>query len=189
MEMNMGYKSGFVAIIGKPNAGKSTVMNSILGEKIAAVSSKPNTTRNRIFGIHSTEEYQIVFLDTPGIHTPKDKLNKFMVNQAYSAFGEADVICLIVVAGKKPDQEYETMIKHLKPFKGNTMLIINKTDLTDEDNAKQTAEKFNSLYQFDKTLLVSALNPADIEKVENEIIPLLPEQPPYFPVDILTTAP
>ncbi len=189
MEMDINYKAGFVAIIGKPNAGKSTIMNAILGEKIAAVSHKPNTTRNRISGIHSTQNYQMVFLDTPGIHLPKQKINKIMVNEAYGVFGDADVICFIVVAGEKPDSEHETIIKHLKPFVGKVILVVNKTDLISKEKKQNTIELFNKLYSFDKTISVSALNTEHVKQIEKAVVPYLPGNLPYFPVDILTTSP
>lgn len=189
MEMEIDFKSGFVAIIGKPNAGKSTIMNAVLGEKIAAVTHKPNTTRNRIHGIHSTGEYQMVFLDTPGIHLPSGKVNKFMVNEAFTVFGDADVICFVVTAGKKPDSEHETIIKHMKSFNGKTILVINKTDLVSNEQAIETQNAFKNLCSFDKTVMISAINNDSVKHLEKEIYPLLPGNAPYFPLDILTTSP
>lgn len=182
------YKSGFVAIIGKPNVGKSTILNGLIKEKIAAVSHKPNTTRNRILGIYSQKNCQIIFLDTPGIHNPKNKINKFMVGEAFSVFGDADVICLVTAAGELPDSDTETIIKHIKNFSGSAILVINKTDIAFREEIDKTKNAFVALFPFKTVLETSALKIKNIEKIIETIIPLLPGNQPYFPEDIITSS-
>ena len=136
-------KTGFIAIVGRPNVGKSTLMNGILGEKIAIVSSKPQTTRNKIIGIHTRDNQQFVFLDTPGIHKPQNKLGDFMVKTANSTMQEADVIVLVTECGKEPTHVEKGIIEYIKKAKLPSILVLNKTDLC---NANQVGDSI-LLYQ------------------------------------------
>ena len=122
-------KTGFIAIVGRPNVGKSTLMNKILGEKVAIVSNKPQTTRNRIIGIHTVGEDQFVFLDTPGLHTPKDRLGDFMVKTADDTMREADAVVLVVDAGKPISHVERNVIDYIKASGCGSVLVLNKTDL------------------------------------------------------------
>jgi GTP-binding protein Era len=180
------HKSGFIAISGRPNVGKSTLLNSILKEKISAVSSKPNTTRNRILGIHTSDDFQMVFLDTPGIHTPKDKLNKFMVNQAYTSFEEADIICFLVESGEKAGFENNEIIENLKRYNTPKILVVNKSDKANAKISEETKELFISLLDFSESVIISALNPSDINVFLEKIKTFLPVQEAFFPDDIIT---
>ena len=122
-------KTGFIAIVGRPNVGKSTLMNAILGEKVAIVSNKPQTTRNRIIGIHTKDETQFVFLDTPGIHTPKNSLGEFMVKTANSTMTDADAVILVVDVSKEISSVEQNVIKYLKQSGLPSIIALNKVDL------------------------------------------------------------
>lgn len=189
MNMNeINFRAGYVAIIGRPNVGKSTLLNNILGEKIAAVSRKPQTTRNRILGIHTLDNFQIVFLDTPGIHTAKDKINKFMVKEALGVLGDADLVLYLIDSMADPGPQDETIIKHLKNYNGKKILVANKIDLTGKNRLNTVIEKFTSLCDFDTTINISAIDKKYVNQLVDSIVPFLPEGPPYYPEDIISSA-
>lgn len=179
------FKSGFVAIIGRPNVGKSTLLNAILGEKIAIVSEKPQTTRNRIRGIKNTENCQIIFLDTPGIHEAKGYLNEFMVKEALSALEDVDVIIYLVEAIKKIKDE-EFIIQNLKKVKCPVILGINKVDIVRKDNLLPLIDEYSKAFLFKEIIPLSATKGEGIDELLKIVIELLPEGPKYFPEDILT---
>ena len=181
----MSFKSGFVAIIGRPNVGKSTLLNAILGEKIAIVSEKPQTTRNRIRGIKNTENCQIIFLDTPGIHEAKGYLNEFMVKEALSALEDVDVIIYLVEAIKKIKDE-EFIIQNLKKVKCPVILGINKVDIVRKDNILPLIDEYSKAFPFKEIIPLSAMKGVGIDELLKIVIELLPEGPKYFPEDILT---
>lgn len=185
---NMPFKSGFVAIIGRPNVGKSTLLNAILGEKISIVSQKPQTTRNRIRGIKNIENAQIVFLDTPGIHDAKGYLNEFMVKEAMSALEDIDVVIYLVEAGKKTEEE-NFIIENLKKIKCHVILGINKADMAQKNKLLPLIDEYSKLYRFKEVMPLSALKGEGISELVNLIIELLPEGPKYFAEDILTDQP
>lgn len=185
----MSFKSGFVAIIGRPNVGKSTLLNAILGEKIAIVSAKPQTTRNRIRGIKSTENAQIVFLDTPGIHEAKGYLNEFMVKEALAAIGDVDTIIYLVEATKKIEEDDKFIIENLKRIKQPVILCINKVDIVIKDNLLPLIDEYSKAYAFKEITPLSAIKGEGVEELLNIIIKTLPEGPKYFPEDILTDQP
>lgn len=185
----MSFKSGFVAIIGRPNVGKSTLLNAILGEKIAIVSAKPQTTRNRIRGIKSTENAQIVFLDTPGIHEAKGYLNEFMVKEALAAIGDVDTIIYLVEAAKKIEEDDKFIIENLKRIKQPVILCINKVDIVIKDNLLPLIDEYSKAYAFKEITPLSAIKGEGVEELLNIIIKTLPEGPKYFPEDILTDQP
>lgn len=185
----MKFKSGFVTIIGRPNVGKSTLMNQIIGEKIAIMSDKPQTTRNRIRSIYTKEDYQIVFLDTPGLHKPKTKLGEYMVKSAQQTLNEVDVVLLLVdeTADMGPGDQY--ILEMLRSVKTPIILVINKID-------KILPEAFEKIYHvykeqkiFHDIMGISALQDKNVEKLLHKIVELLPEGPQYFPGDMITDQP
>lgn len=183
----MKYKSGFVSIVGRPNVGKSTLLNSILGEKIAAVSPKPQTTRTRIMGVVTDEDAQMVFLDTPGIHKPKNKLGKFMEKVAEQTTGEADVVLYML---DSTNYNIDTDSEILSSIKAdNVFLIINKTDKVGKPDILPIISEFSKLKDFVEIIPVSALHKDGLELLAKSIKNYLPEGPKFFPDDTLTDQP
>ncbi len=189
----MSFKSGFVSIIGSPNVGKSTLLNIILGEKVAIVSPKPQTTRNKITGIKSLKDCQIVFLDTPGIHRAKKELNILMLKQALSALKDVDAIIYMVSANKIIDDDERYIIDSFKNIKIPVLLCINKIDLVRKDSLLPLIDEYSNLYKFKEIIPISCKkndNPERfIDRLLEIIIKLLPEGPKYFPDDIFTDLP
>ena len=189
----MPFKSGFVAIIGRPNVGKSTLLNAILGEKIAIVSKKPQTTRNKIRGIKNMENAQIIFLDTPGIHTAKGYLNKFMVKEALSALEDVDCIIYMVEATREVIEEELFIIENFKKVAPDgqppIILCINKTDMAEKNKLLPLIDQYSRLYAFKEIIPLSAAKGEGVDELLKLIIQLLPEGPKYFPEDILTDLP
>ena len=182
-------KSGFVGIIGRPNVGKSTLLNAIIGEKIAIISPKPQTTRNTIRGIYSKENLQMVFIDTPGIHKPKNKLGSFMTEQALRTFEGVDAIILIIddELGKGPGDAY--ILDLLKEVKTPKILAINKIDTMEPDMYKRVFEEYESFNVFEKILGISALNGKNIPVLLDELSGFMKEGPAYFPSEMITDHP
>jgi GTP-binding protein Era len=182
------FKSGFVAIAGTPNAGKSTLLNRMLGEKISITSKKPQTTRNRILGVLHRAGSQIVFYDTPGLFKAKDKLNVRIVDAALSAVGDADLI-LIVIDAAHPDPNSERfLVKQLHKLTRPVILALNKIDLVEKSNLLQIIDKWSRAYQFKEVVPISAAEGIQIEELIAAMAKLLPYGPPYFPEDTLTDA-
>lgn len=186
--INNEFKSGFVSIIGRPNVGKSTLLNAIIGEKIVITSDKPQTTRNRIQGIHNIPSGQIVFIDTPGIHTGRSRLNKSMVDVARSAISGVDLLLLVVDATAHADAEFIHDI--LKNVKIPVVLVLNKIDLLSDKNLvlKKIAD-WASLHPFKEIVPISAGRNDGVEHLVSVISGYLPEGPAMFPDDILTDMP
>ncbi|CAH1851999.1 GTPase Era [Convivina intestini] len=186
-----GFKSGFVAIIGRPNVGKSTLLNRIVGEKIAIMSDKAQTTRNKIQGIYTTDDAQVVFIDTPGVHKPQNSLGDFMVKSAFSALHEADAIWFMVDASQERGRGDNFIIDRLKEVKSTPIyLIINKIDLLPKD---QLFEVINS-YQEDapqwaEVFPISATEGDNVPELLDGVIDQLEEGPQYFDSDQLTDHP
>lgn len=183
------YKSGFVTIIGRPNVGKSTILNHIIGEKVSIISNKPQTTRNKIQCVYTEKDYQIVFLDTPGIHKPKNRLGEHMVKTSKSTLGEVDLITFMVDNNKTIDDLDRYIISQLKGINTPKVLLINKIDKvkkTDIANLMNMYKKFNI---FDDIIPVSAINGTNIEEYLNTIKKILPEGPQYFSEDMITDQP
>lgn len=186
----MAFKSGFVSIVGRPNVGKSTLLNRFTGEKIAIMSDKPQTTRNSIRAIDTGDDYQIIYIDTPGIHRPKTKLGDFMVNIAKDSLNEVDLILFLVEA---PDMEPGPgdlyIIEQLKKVRTPVFCLINKIDLVEKDRILPVISVYKELMDFSQIIPVSALENKSVEIVKKEIKKILPEGPKYFPEDMITDQP
>ncbi len=182
------FKSGFIAIIGRPNVGKSTLLNHLLGEKIAIISDKPQTTRNRILGIVNPPGAQLVFIDTPGIHKPMHKMNEYMVNAALATYNEVDVILLLVEATTPPGAGDQFIIETLLKVTTPVFLLINKVDLVKKDTLLPLIGEYSKLYNFAEIIPVSALR-GDVGDLFDVIVRRLSKGPKYFPEDQLTDQP
>lgn len=182
-------KTAFIAIVGRPNVGKSTLLNAILGEKIAIVSSKPQTTRNRITGIHTVDEKQYVFLDTPGIHKPRTKLGDYMVKSATGAIGSSDIVILIAEADKPAGDIEKSIIQQIKRTQIPCILVLNKIDLADREKLAKTISDYAELHDFASVIPISALKEKNINIILDELEPFLVESEWFFPDDIVTDQP
>ncbi len=185
----MGYKSGFVSIIGRPNVGKSTLLNCIIGEKISIISNKPQTTRNKIQCVYTGNDYQIIFLDTPGIHKPKNKLGEYMVKVAKDTLSEVDVVVLMVDNSLKIGPGDKYILEQIKNIKTPKILLINKIDKIKSSDVDIIFENYKSTGIFEDIIPISALNGAGIDKFLKVIKEYLPEGPKYFPEDMITDQP
>lgn len=183
------FKSGFVSIIGRPNVGKSTLLNILLGEKLAIISPKPQTTRNRILGIKNLPAGQIVFLDTPGIHKSPLKLNQAMVKTALATYNEVDVICFLIEANRPYHEENDFILQTLAKVTKPIFLVINKIDLVRKEELLPIMEKYSSLRKFEQIIPISALQGEGVDILVQELLPILPEGPRYFPEDMVTDLP
>lgn len=183
------YKSGFVSIVGRPNVGKSTLLNHILGQKIAIATDKPQTTRNRILGIHTMDEAQILFLDTPGIHKGKGRLNRFMVDQALSACSDVDLIMFLVEANAPPGGGDSFVMDVLQRSETPVILVINKIDLVPRESLLPLIETYSNLFDFAEIFPVSAAKGEGTEALVERIRELLPQGSPYYPEDMITDLP
>ncbi len=188
MKANENFKSGFVCIIGEPNVGKSTLLNRLLGEKIAIISKKPQTTRNKITGIYTEDSFQIVFLDTPGIHKPKHRLGGAMVKAAESAVEGVDCILFLITPTVKMQNSLE-IIEKLKKGNCPVFLIINKSDEIEKGKLLPIIEKYQVLYDFKEIIPMSALTGDNCDELIPAILKYLPKGPKYFPDDMITDQP
>ncbi len=182
-------KSGFISIIGRPNVGKSTLLNAILGEKIAITTQKPQTTRNTIRGIYTDDDAQLVFLDTPGIHKAKNKLGEYMTGSAINTFKEVDAILFLVDDSIKrgPGDKYITEL--LKTIKVPKFLLINKIDKIEADEYKKIYDEYEELNLFDKIIGVSAIENKNVDIVVQNLKNIVPDGPMYFPKEMSTDQP
>jgi GTPase len=183
------FKSGFVTIIGRPNVGKSTLMNALLGEKLAIVSDKPQTTRNKITGILTKKEAQVIFLDTPGIHAHKGLLNQYMTKVAKDACEEVDLILFMVEADKSPAQDDIDILDFLKGLDTKVFLVINKVDLVKRESVLPLIEKYSKMYGFAEIIPVSSLKKDNVYDLLETVIHSLPEGPRYYPEDEISELP
>jgi GTP-binding protein Era len=180
------FKSGYVAIAGVPNAGKSTLLNRMVGEKISITSKKPQTTRNRILGVLHRTEVQIVFFDTPGVFEAKDKLNVRIVDAALSAVGDADLILVVIdVSQPEPDAE-RFLVKQLQSQARPVILALNKIDLVDKPLVLAGIDKWSKRYEFNEIIPISARHGTQVDELIAAMTGALPTGPPYFPEDTLT---
>ena len=180
------FKSGFITVIGKPNVGKSTMINSLIGEKVAITSPKPQTTRSNLRAVITERDYQMIFIDTPGIHTPKNKLGEYMVSTAAATFGEVDVIVMVCDATDRSlSQNDVRIIEKLKEIKNKPVfLVINKTDAVRKELLLEKIQIYAELYPFHEIIPLSALKREGIEILRNAILECLGEGPQYFPGNI-----
>lgn len=185
----MTFKSGFVAILGRPNVGKSTFLNYVMGQKIAIMSDKAQTTRNKIMGIYTTAEEQIVFIDTPGIHKPKTALGDFMVESAYSTLREVDTVLFMVPADEKRGKGDDMIIERLKVAKVPVILVINKIDKVHPDQLLEQIDDFRNQMPFKEVVPISALQGNNINRLMEILKENLEEGFQYFPNDQITDHP
>jgi GTP-binding protein Era len=185
----MPFKSGFVAIVGRPNAGKSTLVNTLVGQKVAIVSPKPQTTRNRIQGILNREDAQIVLIDTPGIHQPKNVLSRMMMDELQHALEGIDILCLIVDASADYGPGDRFSIEWIKRFHGPVYLLLNKVDRIAKHLLLPLIERYNKEFDFAEIFPISALTGAGCLDLVNSCLTRLPEAPPHFPPDQFTDQP
>ncbi len=187
MKNTEGHKSGYVAILGKPNAGKSTLMNRLLGSKISITTHKPQTTRHQILGIHSEDDYQIIFLDTPGVIDPRYELQKAMMKTVDRARADADIILLIVdvTDHQIPGRIY----KMFSSMKKKIYLVINKIDKVSDQEAEVVASGIQEKFEFDETLFVSAITGVGLQNIMDTIKANLKQGPPFYPKDMLSEQP
>lgn len=188
--MNESFKSGFVTIIGRPNVGKSTLMNHLIGQKIAITSNKPQTTRNRIQTVYTDEKRgQIVFLDTPGIHKAKNKLGEYMVNVAENTLKDVDVVLWLVEPSNFIGAGEQHIIEQLKKINTPVMLIINKIDTVEKEKILEFIDTYRKAYDFEEIIPVSALREINLEDVVDTIFKYLPYGPMFFDEDTVTDQP
>ena len=187
--MQESFKSGFVSIIGRPNVGNSTLINRLVGEKIAIISSKPQTTRNNILGILTEKNMQIVFTDTPGIHEPSSMLAEMMVKSANEAMKDTDAILFLVEPIPNVGRTEEKIIESLKKQKAPVILIINKIDTVQKDILLAVIGKYTEKFDFAAVIPISARRADGIQTVKDELLPFLNEGPQYFPEDMVTDQP
>jgi GTP-binding protein Era len=185
----MAFKSGFVAIIGLPNAGKSTLVNALVGRKVAIVSPRPQTTRNRIQGIVNRENAQIVLIDTPGIHKPNSALNRQMMAEVEIALDGIDVLSLIVDAADKSGAPDSLSLNWVKRFRGDTFLLLNKIDRIAKERLLPLIDIYRREHDFAEIFPISALTGDGLPALVESWVERLPENPPYFPTDQFTDQP
>lgn len=188
-----GFKSGYAVLWGKPNVGKSTLLNYLVGEKIAIVSPKPQTTRNRIVGVVETENAQIVMLDTPGVHHPRHKLGEYLVAEARAALEGADVVLFMVDATEPPtpddERAAELLNNLLREMPTPVLLVVNKIDAISPAMLQERKLLYEALGNYDETVTISALTGEGIPLLLRKIIDRLPEGPPYYPLGTITDQP
>jgi GTP-binding protein Era len=186
---NEQFKSGFVSIIGRPNVGKSTLLNKVIGQKIAIMSDKPQTTRNKIQGVFTSEEGQIVFIDTPGIHKPKHKLGDFMMKTANNTLNEVDLILFVIDAEEGYGKGDQFIIERLKHVNNPVFLVVNKIDKVHPDELLPLIDRYRSKIEFDEVIPISALNGNNVSTLMNQIMEHMEEGPQYYPSDHVTDHP
>ncbi|EOP67005.1 GTPase Era [Bacillus cereus VDM006] len=184
-----GYKSGFVSIIGRPNVGKSTFLNRIIGQKIAIMSDKPQTTRNKIQGVYTENDSQVIFIDTPGIHKPKHKLGDFMVKMAQTTLKEVDIVLFMVNAAEGFGRGEEFIIEKLQETKQPVFLVINKIDQVHPEQLLELIDQYRKLHEFAEIVPISALDGNNVEALIGAIKKYLPEGPQYYPDNQVTDHP
>ena len=181
------FLSGFAAIVGRPNVGKSTMMNAMVGEKVAIVSNRPQTTRNRIMGVATEKDHQIVFLDTPGLHKPRTKLGEYMVKSVQDAMDGIDVLLVLVDVSDVGPQD-RAIVEEMAARKVKKILVLNKTDIVDEAKLMATIQSFSAA-QYDAIVPISARSGKGMGELRKLIVSFLPQGPKYFPDDMMTDQP
>lgn len=186
---NKSFKSGFVAIIGRPNVGKSTLMNQVIGQKIAIMSDKPQTTRNKIHGVYTTEDYQVVFLDTPGIHKRQSKLGDYMNQTALSTLGEVEAVLFLVDASEGIGGGDRYIAEQLKSIRTPVILVMNKIDKIEPTALLPLIEEYRGLHDFAEIVPISAMLGNNVSTLLDQIRKYLPDGPQYYPEDQVTDHP
>lgn len=186
---NTEFKSGFVAVIGRPNVGKSTLVNSLIGQKVAIMSDKPQTTRNKILCVLSTEDAQILFIDTPGIHKPKHKLGEYMVRTAEATLKEVDVILFVVDATEKKGPGEEYILERLHQVSTPVILVVNKIDSLPRQAVLPVIQQYTAIREFAAVVPVSAREKTNLTILIDEIKSRLEQGPQYYPDDMITDQP
>lgn len=186
---NKSFKAGFATIVGRPNVGKSTLMNQLIGQKIAITSNKPQTTRNRIMTVYTDENGQVVFLDTPGIHKAKNKLGKYMMTAANSSIKDADVILWMVEAGKELGNAEKDILEMLKTINTPKLLVINKIDSIKREDVPKTIQYYAAASSFDEIIPVSATEGTNTDELLRCIFKYLPYGEPFYDEDTVTDQP
>ena len=180
------FKSGYVAIVGKPNVGKSTLINDFLGCKLSIVTPKPQTTRKKIMGVLTKEEYQIVFYDTPGVMEPRYELQKYMVKEAFDAIEDADVVLMMAEPFEPPTEWDKEILKKLSQVNTPVILAINKIDLIEKDSLIPILSAYDKQFKFAEIVPISALKGTNLDLMLNLVVKYLPEGEPFFPEDYMT---
>lgn len=184
------FKSGYVAIVGAPNVGKSTLLNRLLKQKISIIAPKPQTTRNRILGILTGEDYQIILVDTPGIHKAQDEFNRGLVDTALSTLSEADAVCFMIEPEGAGKQTNEFILENLRSLKTPVILVINKVDtVKDKRELLPLIQRFQQKKEFQSIIPASAMTGDGVGDILDEILSLLPEGPRYYPEEYVTDQP
>lgn len=180
------FRSGYVTIVGRPNVGKSTLLNHLIGEKLSIISNKPQTTRNTIQAILTKDEFQIVFLDTPGLHKPKFKLSEYMVRSATRTLNEVDVVVFMVTPDMRPGPGDIKIMESLKSINVPVILVINKIDTVRNEQIAKTILSYSEFFKFDEVVPISANKGKNTDKLLETIVSKLPYGPKYFPEDMIT---
>ena len=189
MNKKEGFKSGFVSIIGRPNVGKSTLLNRIVGQKVAIMSDVPQTTRNKIQGVVTSDDSQIVFIDTPGIHKPQTRLNDFMLKSAYSTFNEVDLVLFMVNAAEKRGAGDNFILEKLKNLRTPKFLVINKIDQVKPEELLKIIMDYTSDNDFNEVIPISAIQGNNVDEMMVTIKKYMPEGPQFYPDDQVTDHP
>lgn len=187
--MNKTMHSGFVSLIGRPNVGKSTLMNCLIGEKVAIISNKPQTTRNKITSILTKEDFQCIFIDTPGIHRPKHKLGEFMVKQTDTTLNEVDAILMLIEPTERVLESDKYVIERLKKVKTPVILVINKIDTVEKEVLLKVMDMYSQAFPFKEIVPISAIKGKNTDTLMKVIRKFLPVGPMYFPEDMVTDQP
>lgn len=186
---NDHFKSGFVSIIGRPNVGKSTFLNNVIGQKIAIMSDKPQTTRNKVQGVYTTNESQIIFIDTPGIHKPKHRLGDFMMKVAQNTLNEVDLVLFMINAEEGFGKGDQFIIERLKQTNQPVFLVINKIDQVHPDSLLTIIDQYKEMYPFKEIVPISAIEGNNVSTLLDQIKKYLPNGPQYYPADQVTDHP
>lgn len=183
------FHSGFVTLIGRPNVGKSTLMNQLVGEKIAIMSNKPQTTRNKIQSILTKDDFQVIFIDTPGIHKPKHKLGEYMVKAAERTFGEVDVVLFLIEPNERIHETEKHIAEQLQGTKTPVILVVNKIDTVEKGHLLKVMDTYKTLHNFAEIIPIAAATGENVSSLLEVIRRYLPEGPQYFPEDMITDQP
>jgi len=179
------FKSGFITIVGRPNVGKSTLLNNLIGEKLSIVSCRPQTTRNNIQTILTEKDFQLVFVDTPGIHDPRHKLGEYMVKSAKDSINDVDLVLFLTTPEGQIKKSDRYILDNLKYYKKPVFLVINKMDENSAERVAQTLKAYSEEYQFQEYIPISAINGKNVSELKNLIVKYMKEGPKYYPDDMI----